>query len=140
MERVRDSIWYGRGICGLSGFGVRRNVLRASADGSEANRMKLQAHTGWRIENWNIILYACKSLKPHMIRYDTRCCFNVRSKADIRQIGLLYCTEPKIKKGKTETIKKIKTDMLRSISKRSGEPVESVLKKKRKSTVENTRL
>ena len=42
------------------------------------------------------------------IRYDTRCYFNVRSKADIRE----------------------KTDMLRSIGKQSEESVESVQEKK----------
>ena len=40
--------------------------------------------------------------------------------------------EPKTKKWKTE---KVKTDMLRSIGKRYGESVQSVLKKKRKAAV-----
>jgi len=40
--------------------------------------------------------------------------------------------EPKAKKWKTE---KVKTDMLRSIGKRYGESVQSVLKKKRKAAV-----
>ena len=48
---------------------------------------------------------------------------------------LIYCTEPTSNKWKTEKRKSIKTDMLRSIGKQSGESVESVLKKKRKATV-----
>jgi len=42
-------------------------------------------------------------------------------------VSLIYRTEPTTKKCKTE---KLKTDMLRSSSKQSGESVESVLKKK----------
>jgi len=42
--------------------------------------------------------------------------------------------EPTTKSGKTENIK-VKTDMLRSIGKQSGEFVESVLKKRRKAMV-----
>ena len=45
---------------------------------------------------------------------------------------LIYRTESTTKKWKTEKTKK--TDMLRSISKQSGESVESVLKKNRKAT------
>jgi len=59
--------------------------------------------------------------------------FVVHSKADISQ--LIYCTEPTSNKWKTEKRKSIKTDMLRSIGKQSGESVESVLEKKRKATV-----
>ena len=36
-----------------------------------------------------------------MIRYDTRCYFNVRSKADISQLSVIYRKEPKVKKEKT---------------------------------------
>jgi len=48
---------------------------------------------------------------------------------------LIYSTEPTTKKWRTEKLKSKKTDMLRSISKHSGESVESVPKKKRKATV-----
>ena len=41
-----------------------------------------------------------------MIRYDTRCCFNVRSKADISQLNLR--TEAETKKWKTQ--KKLKSN------------------------------
>jgi len=51
------------------------------------------------------------------------CWFNVRSKAGI---GV------RNQKIKSEKIKKIKTDMLRSNGKQSGKFVESVLEKKRK--------
>jgi len=68
-----------------------------------------------------------------MIRYDMRCCFNVRWKADISQLNLPHGT--KTKKWKTEKLKSKKTDMLRSIGKQSEESVESVLKKKREATV-----
>ena len=52
------------------------------------------------------------------IQYDTRCYFNVRSKAD----SLIYRTERTTKKCKTE---KVKTDMLRSNSKSLGNHVVS---------------
>jgi len=56
----------------------------------------------------------------------------------LTRIGLVYRTEPTIKKGKTEKkLKSKETDMLRSIGKQSKESVESVLKKKRKATVES---
>jgi len=45
---------------------------------------------------------------------------------------LIDSTESSTKKWKTE---KLKTDMVRSIGKQSGESVESVRKKKRKATV-----
>ena len=64
-------------------------------------------------------------------RYDTRCYFNVRSKADIA--SLIYRTEPKTKKVEKE--KKEKIDMLRSIGKQPGESMKSVPKKKRKAAV-----
>ena len=63
---------------------------------------------------------------PNTIRYDTRCYFSIRSKADI--VSLIYCREPKTKKWKTEKLKSKKTEMLRSIGKQSGASVESVLK------------
>jgi len=64
------------------------------------------------------------------IRYDTRCYFNIRSKADIgaglSQLNLPHGTrnKKKVDKGK---LKSKKTDMLRSIGKQSGESGESVL-------------
>jgi len=51
-----------------------------------------------------------------VIRYHTRCCYNVQSKADMSQLNLH--TGPTTKKCKTE---KVKTDMLRSNTKQSGE-------------------
>ena len=42
------------------------------------------------------------------IRYDTRCYFNVRSKADMSQLNLPHGTEPTTKKCKTE--KKLKVE------------------------------
>ena len=61
-----------------------------------------------------------------MIRYDTRCYFNVRSKADISQVNLPHGTNNY--KGEKKKNWKVETDMLRSINKQSGESVESVLK------------
>jgi len=52
----------------------------------------------------------------------------MHSKSDTSQLHLPHGT----KKWKTE---KVKTDMLRSIGKRYGESVQSVLKKKRKAAV-----
>jgi len=46
----------------------------------------------------------------HTIRYDSRCCFNVRSKADISQLNLPHGTK-KVEKRRT---KNSKPDMLRS--------------------------
>jgi len=54
----------------------------------------------------------------------------VRSEANICQLSLPHGTDTE--KWKTEKLKRKKTDMLRSISKQSGESVESVLKKKKK--------
>ena len=45
---------------------------------------------------------------------------------------LNYRTEPTTKKCKTEKLKKVNMDMLRSNSKQTGEYMELVLKKKRK--------
>jgi len=67
----------------------------------------------------------------HTIRYDTRCHYNVRSKAN----GVIYRTDPTTKTWKTEKLESKKTDMLRSVGEQSGESVESVLKKKRKAAV-----
>jgi len=54
------------------------------------------------------------------IRYDTRCDFNVRSKADISQLNLPHGTD-NYKSVKTEKkLKSKKTDMLRSNSKQFG--------------------
>jgi len=58
----------------------------------------------------------------------------VSSKTDTSQLNLAYRRKPTTKQWKTEVLKSKKTDMLRSIGKQSGEPVESVLKKKRKAT------
>ena len=55
--------------------------------------------------------------------HDTRCYFNVHSKADVSQLSLPHGTN-----------KKVTMDMLRSIGKQSRESVESV-KKKRKAMV-----
>ena len=49
----------------------------------------------------------------HTIRYDTRCYFNVRSKADMSQLNLPHGTAT-TKKCKTEKLKSKKTGMLRS--------------------------
>jgi len=68
-------------------------------------------------------------------KYDTRCYFNVRSKADISQLNLLHGTK-NYKAEKTEKLKSKKTDMLRSIGKQSRKSMESVRKKKAKATVE----
>jgi len=60
---------------------------------------------------------------PLTIRYDTRCYFNVRSKADISQHNLPHGTDNK-KSVKTEKkLKSKKTDMLRSNSKQSGKSI-----------------
>ena len=67
------------------------------------------------------------------MRYDMRCYFNVRSKADMSQLNLPHGTNTK--KWKTEKLKIKKTVMLRSISKQSGESTQSALKKNRKATV-----
>jgi len=56
------------------------------------------------------------------IRYDTRCYFNVRSKADISQLNLPHGTD-NYKSVKTEKLKSKKTDMLRSNRKQSGKSI-----------------
>jgi len=50
-----------------------------------------------------------------------RCYFNVRPKADMTQLSLIYRTETTTEKCKTEKLKSKKTDMLRSNSKKSEE-------------------
>ena len=67
------------------------------------------------------------------LQYDTRCYFNVRSKADTSQLNLPHGTNGE--KVENRQIKSKKTDMLIGIGKQLGESVESVLKKKRKATV-----
>jgi len=61
----------------------------------------------------------CRSKFAGMIRYYTRCYFNVRSKADISQLNLPHGNDNK-KSVKTEKLKSKKTDMLKSNSKQSG--------------------
>ena len=56
-------------------------------------------------------------------RYDTKCYFNVRSKADISQLNLSHGTKNKTIKTEKE-LKRKKTDMLRSVGKQSRESVE----------------
>jgi len=56
-------------------------------------------------------------------RYDTKCYFNVRSKADISQLNLSHGTKNKTIKTEKE-LKSKKTDMLRSVGKQSRESVE----------------
>jgi len=58
------------------------------------------------------------ALYTRTIRYDTRCCFNVRSK--LPQVDLIYRTEPTTKKWKEKNLK-VKKDILRNIGKQSGE-------------------
>jgi len=65
-----------------------------------------------------------------MIRYAILTC-----NQKLIRVSLIYCTEPTTKSGKTEKLQSKKTGMLRSIGKRSGESMESVLKKKSKATV-----
>ena len=57
-----------------------------------------------------------------MIRYDTRCYFNVRSKADISQLNLPHGTD-NYKSVKREKLKSKKTDMLRRNTKQSGKSI-----------------
>jgi len=56
------------------------------------------------------------------IRYDTRCYYNVRSKADISQLNLPHGTD-NWKSVKTEKLKSKKPDMLSSNSKQSGKSI-----------------
>ena len=58
-----------------------------------------------------------------IIRYDTRCYFDVRSKADISQLNLPDGTDNK-KSVKTEKkLKSKQTDMLRSNSEQTGKSI-----------------
>ena len=66
---------------------------------------------------------------------DTRCYFNVRSKADISQVNLSHGTDNK-KSVKTEKkLKSKKTDMLRSNSKQFGKSIVKPEGEKRKAAV-----
>ena len=87
---------------------------------------QLQSHSlTW--PTWNILSISIERAKksPSTIWYDTRCCFNVRSKADI--ISLIYRTEPttKMRKKDVESKKRICSE----ISAKSGKSMESVLKR-----------
>jgi len=66
-------------------------------------------------------------------RYDTIRDAVLTCTKKLTSVSLIYRTEPTTKSGKQ---KSKKTDILRSIGKQSGEYVESVLKKKRKATVD----
>jgi len=61
------------------------------------------------------------------LRYDTRCYFNVRSKAGVR--------EPTAKKCEKERLKSKKIWICLELSVGSGESVESVMKQKMKATM-----
>ena len=70
------------------------------------------------------------SRKNTMSHKDTRCYFNVRSKADISQLNLPHGTNDQKLGGGRKKNYKLKTDKLRSIvGKQSVESVVSVLKK-----------
>jgi len=58
-----------------------------------------------------------------MIRYDTRCYFNVRSKADISQLNLPHGTANEKSVKQKKKLKSKKMDMLRSSSKQSGKSI-----------------
>jgi len=62
-------------------------------------------------------------LRYDTIRYDTRCYFNVRSKADISQLNLPHGPTTKKCKNRRKKLKSKKTDMLRSNSKQSGKSI-----------------
>ena len=72
-----------------------------------------------------------RSLFSASSRYDTRCYFNVRSKADISQLNLPHGTD-NYKSVETEKLKSKKTDMLRSKVNSLGNPYSETWKRKRK--------
>ena len=78
------------------------------------------------------VVHSIQLKKP--IRYEKRCYSDMRSKAYMSQINLQHGKKQLTRENRKT--KELKTDMLRSIGKQSGESVESVLKKKRKATVE----
>ena len=49
----------------------------------DCTALLINVHTGK-------VLTLCVSVLVRLIRYDTRCCFNVRSKADMSQLNLLH--------------------------------------------------
>jgi len=59
------------------------------------------------------------------LRYDTRCYFNVRSKADMSQLNLPHglARNRQLKSVKTEKVKTKNAGMLRTNSKQSGESI-----------------
>ena len=66
------------------------------------------------------------------IRYDTRCYFNVRSKADMSQLNLYTARNRQLKSVKTEKLKSKKTDMIRSKVNSLGNPYSETWMRKRK--------
>ena len=81
---------------------------------------------------WIQCFILCTNYLHVVLRYDMRCCINVRSKADVSQRNLPHGTKTKKwKKGKIKNETRICSQA--SVSSR-GESVESVLKKTRKAT------
>ena len=75
---------------------------------------------------WSTVMTTARSpvqaIRYDTIRYDTRCCCNVRSKAGTSQLNL-YRTEPTTTKWEKKKNEKVKTDKLTSIAvNSSGNP------------------
>ena len=69
------------------------------------------------------LLFRCWTKLLKSIRYDTRCYFNVRSKADISQLNLPHGNRQVKKCKNRKKLKSKKMDMLRSSSKQSGKSI-----------------
>jgi len=60
-----------------------------------------------------------------LVRYDTRCCFNVQCSQKLTQVRLIYRTEPTTKSEKTE---KLKSKLEGKYSLESTDPRESEIR------------
>jgi len=89
----------------------------------------LQSAHVWK---WPVVQHKHILIKPIIyigllfvfdLRYDTRCYFNVRSKADISQLNLPKRNRQLKKCKNRKKLKSKKTDMLRSNSKQYGKSI-----------------
>ena len=78
---------------------------------------RLRSHLRLRTRLGRFLYFSCWA---DTIRYDTRCYFNVRSKADTSQSLIYTARKRQLKSGKQKKLKSKKTDMLRSNGKQSA--------------------
>ena len=106
----------GMDLTGLTDGQVRTmSQVEISISGPEMDMGQFLRPNSTQPDHEIIIYYDAEAARTYdTIRYDTRCYFNVRSKADI--VNFIFRTEPKTKKWKTEKQKKVKKRVCSEVS------------------------